>query len=155
MTKATDSRQLRLLIGGVLHVYGIDDLALEIKLTEAVKRFLADGDETPVRTREQIVESIRGSIERGATKAEALDAIAAEIHQRVAISPVGIEWEEFIRFCYDKQVKENQTITQFLDWWLLDEWQREHPPTRPQGWRVKWPQAFIRKPVSIFGNVGA
>lgn len=140
MTQATETRQIRLLIDGVLAAYEIDNLELSIKLTEGVKRII--GAAAPAKTREDYLASLKKSVERGLAKHELLQAIAEEIERRVKIRPVTKDWQDFIEWAY-RRGNEGETITRFLDWWLSDEWQKTHPPTRPDGWYVKWPQAFV------------
>jgi hypothetical protein len=85
----TDSRQLRMLMDGILAHYGIDNLQLSIDLSSAVKRFLAS--DSPARTREDILKGIQKTLEQGAEMQIRIDAIEAEIKNRVRISPVGRE----------------------------------------------------------------
>jgi len=139
MTKATDKRTLRLLIDGVLSNFGIDNLLLTIKLTESIAKFY-DGEQTP-RAKEQILSDLRKAIETGSTKQSELQRIAEQIESRVRIRPTTKEWSDFVEFCW-REAKEGRTIDLFIDWWLADEWQRLHPPSRPDSWFVKWPQAF-------------
>lgn len=138
----TDSRQLRMLVDGVLSAYGVDDLQLSIDLCEAFKKFGASP--TPARTREDILAGIRSGMEKGADTQVRLDAIRAEIEKRVRISPVGNAWEDFLKWAY-KQEEKGEYITRFLDWWTADEWRLSHPPIQPTGWYVQWPQAFPRQ----------
>jgi hypothetical protein len=142
MTKTTDKRQLRLLIDGILSAYGVDNLELSIKLAEGVKR-LIDAD-LPVKTREDYLQSIERTINKGQARHEQLAAIALEIETRVKIRPVTQDWQDFIEWVYKRQ-EHGESISQFIDWWLSDDWQRGHPPTRPDGWMVKWPQAFAKR----------
>lgn len=55
MTETTDSRQIRLLISGILSKYEIDNLQLEIDLASAAKRYMderrKDKDKASVRAR--------------------------------------------------------------------------------------------------------
>lgn len=155
MTKPTESRNIRLLIRDILGLYGVDNLELEIKLTEGVKRFLAEGQAEPIRTREKIVEDLRRGIVRGSANFEIKQSIIDEIKRRVGISPVGKEWEDFVEFAFAEH-KQGKTITVFLDWWLSDTWQAEHPPSRPTIWQVKWNLAFSKQNQFIYtGSVGA
>lgn len=139
MTKTTETRQLRLLLDGVLSAHGVDNLQLSIDLCAAVKEFLSS--ETPVHTREQIIARLRGSLERGAGKQEQLQTIAAEIERTARIRPVGPAWADFIEWAW-KQEQDGHGIKAFLSWWASDEWRLSHPPARPDAWYVQWPQAF-------------
>jgi hypothetical protein len=136
----TDSRQLRMLMDGILAHYGIDNLQLSIDLSSAVKRFLAS--DSPARTREDILKGIQKTLEQGAEMQIRIDAIEAEIKNRVRISPVGREWEDFLRWAYKQEQEKGQKIEKFVDWWVSDEWRMAHPPSSPQSWYVKWLQAF-------------
>lgn len=140
MTQSTDSRQLRLLIDGILGVYGIDNLELSIKLCEGVKRI--NDSPTPARTREEIIADLQRRVVTGQKINDQHEAIADEIHRRTFIRPVTQEWQEFIKFAYREQKDHGKTIGAFLDWWMSDEWQAAHPPARPDIWYVKWDQAF-------------
>lgn len=135
----TDSRQLRMLVDGVLSAYGVDDLQLSIDLCEAFKKLGASP--TPARTREDILAGIKNGMKKGADTQVHLDAIRAEIENRVRISPVGNSWEDFIKWAF-KQEEKGEHISRFLDWWTADEWRLAHPPMHPNGWYVQWPQAF-------------
>lgn len=146
MTKTTDSRQLRLMVDGILSAYGIDDLQLSIDLCEAFKKFYAS--ETPARTREDVLAGIKRAIEKGSTKQVDLDEIRTEIETRLHISPVGTEWEDFIQWAWKKNKDSGEGIKKFLEWWVSDEWRLAHPPVNPQRFYVQWPQAFQEKKTS-------
>lgn len=141
MTQTTDSRQLRLLIDSLLSAYGIDNAELSFKLTDGIKRMI--GTPTPVRTREEIMRSIERSLTGGVAKQAELEAISDEILKRAIIRPVTKDWLEFVEWAWKQNKDKGQSITKFLDWWLSDQWQREHPPTKPESWYVKWDRAFI------------
>jgi hypothetical protein len=144
MTRSTDLRQLRLLVSGVLSHYKVDNLEMEIKLCEAVKRFFADNGE-PAHARERILTDIFGALQAGTAEHERLEVMQGEIERRVHINPTGMMWLDFLKWAIRKEDKEGQKLSVFLDWWLSDEWQATHPPTRPDSWLVKWPQAFQKK----------
>lgn len=139
MTQATETRQIRLLIDDILGAYGIDNLEISIKITDGIKRILQSS--TPAKAREDYLQSIKKSMEAGITMSQKLDEIRGEIHRRIKINPIGEEWEEFLRYAYNQE-KEGKTIARFLDWWLSDEWQAGHPPSKPTIWRIKWDLAF-------------
>jgi hypothetical protein len=142
----TDTRQLRLLIEGVLSAHGINDLEypeLSFRMTSAVKKFIDDNNGTPTRTREQILADIERAVGKSFIVGNRKQDIFDEINRRVGIRAVGTDWERFIDFCLVEE-KNGKTISKFLDWWLGDTWQAEHPPTRPDGWRVKWDLAFVK-----------
>lgn len=142
MTKTTDSRQLRLLVDGILSLNGIDDLKLSIDLCEGVKKFWAS--ETPVRTREDILSGIGKSLEKGAAKQLELEAIRNEIESRVHINPTTQEWIDFTEWAWKKKEEKGEEIGKFIDWWLSDDWRKQHPPFKPTGWLTSWPQAFVK-----------
>lgn len=135
----TDSRQLRMLVDGVLSAYGVDDLQLSIDLCEAFKKFGASP--TPARTREDILAGIKNSLEKGSGEQARLEEIRGEIERRIRIRPTGNAWEDFIKWAY-KQEQKGEAVSRFLDWWVSDEWRMSHPPFKPDGWYVQWPQAF-------------
>ena len=140
MTKSTDTRQLRLLIEGTIQAHGIDNLRLEIDLFSGIKRLLES--ETPVRTREDVLEGIRNALNNGTSKQMELNAIRDEIETRVNIRPTGDEWEGFIQWAWKQKEEKQETIQKFIDWWLSDDWRRLHPPFKPANWYISWPQAF-------------
>jgi hypothetical protein len=139
MTQSTDKRNLSLLVKGILQSYGVDNLELECKLIDGVRAIYSSP--TPVRTREEILESLRQAVATGSTRADKLQAITDEIYSRTRIRAVTKEWQDFVEFCH-RQEKDGKTISKFLDWWLGDKWQAEHPPARPDTWVVKWDIAF-------------
>lgn len=139
MTQVTDKRNLTILIKEILKSYGIDNLELEIKLIESVRALYSSP--TPVRTREQIVESLRKTLATGNTRAEKLQAITDEIYSRTRIRAVTKEWIDFVEFCY-RQEKDGKTISKFLDWWMSDDGRVKYMPSRPDSWFVKWDMAF-------------
>jgi len=150
MTKQTDSKILRQLVGGILAAYGIDSLELEIKLCEAYKKFY-DSPE-PRKTKEEIL----AGLERGTAKHQELQAMADEIKQRVGINPITQPWTEFIAWAWTHNRIRKESLTAFLDWWLADEWQKTHPPSRPDIWYVKWNLAFQDKqPQGIITGMGS
>lgn len=136
----TDQRQLRLMIDSLLSTYGVDDLSATAQFCKAFNQFYESKD--PVRTREEIIASLQKSILNGSSKHSQLEAISDEIHKRVGIRPATKDWLEFVEFAWRQNRDKQQSITAFLDWWLSDQWQLEHPPTRPDGWLVKWDLAF-------------
>ncbi len=135
MTKTTDTRQLRLMVDGILSSHDIDNLQLSIQLCEAFKKFYASDNARETR------EEILAGLMRGSTKTEEVESISTEINKRTGIRPVTPAWIDFINFAW-KEAKQGKTITLFLDWWLADEWQRTHPPAKPDTWFVKWDLAF-------------
>lgn len=147
MTKTTDSRQLRMLVDGILANYLIDNLQLSIDICAAVKAFYASP--TPAHTREEILARLQKSVARGENRQFELDVIRQEIADAVHINPTGEAWEAFIKWAWGRQ-KEGQPISVFLAWWTEDEWRRNHPPSRPDNWYVQWPQAFVAPKESGF-----
>ncbi len=141
MTKQTDSKILRQLVGGILTSYGIDNLELEFKLCDAYKK-LYDSPE-PRKTKDEIL----AGLQRGFAKHEQLQAISDEIFKRTGLKPVTQPWVEFVAYAWKMSNDKDQSITKFLDWWLADEWQRTHPPVKPDAWIVKWELAFIAAPL--------
>jgi hypothetical protein len=137
-----------MLIEGILQAFEImpnDYPELSFKMTDAIKRFYIEGNAEPARTREKILADIERAIGKSIATGNKKQAIFDEINKRVGIRAVGKDWEGFIEHCIIQE-KQGKTIEKFLDWWLADEWQRTHPPTRPDGWFVKWDLAFIHAP---------
>ena len=135
MTRTTDTRQLRMMVDGILASHNIDSLALSIQLCEAFKKFYTS--DNPRETREEVLSGLM----RGSNKADELQAIADEISKRTGLRPTTQPWIDFVAFAW-KEAKQGKTISAYLDWWLSDEWQRAHPPAKPDTWYVKWDMAF-------------
>jgi hypothetical protein len=128
------------MIEGILSAYGIDNFELSLRLTDGIKRMI--GTPTPVRTREEILKGIERALTGGVSKQAELEAISDEINKRCIIRPVTKDWIEFVDWAWRQNKEKGQSITKFIDWWLADEWQRVHPPTKPESWYVKWDRAF-------------
>lgn len=137
----TNTRQLRLLVNGVLALHNIDNLACEMHIVDAIKKFLEEGNAEPVRTKDKILADISRSLGKSAVIGDLKQSIVDEINKRTGLRPTGQDWEDFVLFCV-RENEQGKTISKFLDWWMLDEWQAQHPPSRPQIWRVKWDLAF-------------
>lgn len=54
----------------------------------------------------------------------------------------GTEQDGFRRFLQAPE-QTGQPLERFVDWWLQDEWNREHPPSNLNKIMQKWPGAFV------------
>ena len=142
MTKTTDSRQISLLIGGVLQHYHIDDLQLEIDLSSSVKRYFDERykstDKADIRAR------ILKDMGIAAAKAMENETMCGRIKQALGFEPNG-RHEELISWLITKD-KTGQSIEKFRSWW-----DKENEFKRPALWKFGdrpaflmevWPSAF-------------
>lgn len=143
MTTPTDTRQLRLLIMGVLESkMDVVPDGLEFFLTSKVTEYIkatTQGKESPISARERIV----AALENGAKRAATLDAIRNSISKGFGINPTGKAWDDFIEFAY-LESKKGKEIDKFIVWitakqnFNLDFW----PPVKLQTF---WPKAWEEK----------
>lgn len=138
MTKTTDTRQLKLLIEGIIRSHGIDNLELEINVFQGVKRLLESG--TPVRTRESYLSEIREAL--GANQAQqTMDEMIEVQFGRFPLNFLHFPEEDkdaFRRFLKSQ----DHSLEEFLNWWTQDEWRLAHPPHNLGKIMIMWPQAF-------------
>ena len=143
MTKTTDTRQLRLLIEGTIQAYGIDNLQLEIDLFSGIKRLLES--DTPVRTRETVLASLRKTLELGALRENLVINMEARVKACMGIDVSGRErYRPMIDYLIKKDT-EGQTVEAFAKWC------QEHPFNAPKAFKIaenpdllmiNWPAAF-------------
>ena len=144
MTKTTDSRQISLLIGGILQHYKIDDLQLEIDLSSAVKRYFDERykstDKADIRAR------ILKDMEIAAVKAMENETMCGRIKQALGFEPNG-RHEELISWLITKD-KSGQSIEKFRAWW-----DKENEFKRPALWKFGDRPTFLKEVwVSAFPN---
>lgn len=138
MTKATNKRQLRLLILDILNKYmdSIPD-GLEFYLTDGVATFIRsvyEEKEDAVSVRERLFKSMQLGAKRSVTMESISNAIKVQLHINAS--------EEFIEFAYNKS-KHGEDIDTFCDYW-------QENGGDPIYWSEKrmkmlWPQAFIQQ----------
>lgn len=147
MTKTTDSRQVRLLIGGILSKHGIDNLQLEIEIAGAVKRYYDEtksgGDKANVRER------ILASMEAAAARATKTEQVLSRVQKALGFDVSGSRFDQMIEFIIRAEDNDGQTIEQFREWW--DEQDKFKRPAlwkiadRPAFLRELWPGAFSKE----------
>jgi hypothetical protein len=131
---------LRIGFSAVLKKYGIDNLALEMELTEVVLTFLKG--QNPARTAESTRNEIAKAIQDGKSDADIRMLIHATIINDLSVNPSDKDGEEFIEFAY-LRAKIGEDISTFVKWWLAN-----NPD--PKFWsfarmKMMWPQAFKRQ----------
>lgn len=121
----------------ILARYGIDNLALEMELAQAVKDMETKllPERTPEQTKTEIAESVRS----GAINYALKELIVDRIKSRLKMNPGGMYGGQFVEYAYSR-AKHGETIDQFLTWWL-----KEFPDHRFWSWNKmeeQWPMAF-------------
>lgn len=139
-----DKRQLRLTISGILENYGISNLELELKLTDAVYTF---DEETkkgsdPVKTRIGILDAMVSNL--GAQRQYEL--MVERISKALLVTPDGGDvWNEVIKWL-QKRDNEGETIERYAAWC------KANPFTSPKAHQIAqkpglikatWPGAFV------------
>ena len=143
MTKTTDSRQIGLLVGGILQHYGIDNLQLEIDLSSAVKRYFDEryksGDKAGIRER------IMKDMEVAAANAKQKEQMEVRVMSAIGINASGERFSNMIDWLI-KEEEEGKTIEGFKSWW-----DKQNEFKRPALWKISdrpallhelWPSAF-------------
>ena len=134
MTQTTDSRQLGLLIGGILKHYQIDSLQLEINLSSAVRRYFEERYKSTDKA--NIRERIMNDMEIAAAKATENEAMCGRIKQSLGFEPNG-RHDELIEWLIKKD-KIGETIERFRKWW-----DNENEFKRPALWKFGDRPAFL------------
>lgn len=117
----TDKRQLRLTISAILESHGIDDLALEGKITDAVIVFF---DQTkkgidPVKVRGDILSGMLSYLD----KQRQYEQMTNRIAQAVKVTPNGSDtWNEVIKFCISQEKFTGHTIEQYAKWMIANKY---------------------------------
>ena len=141
MTETTKTRQIKLLIGGVLKAYDIDNLQLEIDMLSGIQRVLES--EEPVRTRESYIQKIREALGKNAAQQSEDELIETQLKRlRLNWTPFSeSEKDTFRRFLKDDKQTGGVKLNEFVDWWLQDEWRLAHPPQKLDKIMIMYPQA--------------
>ena len=146
MTETTDSRQIRLLVNGILLSHGVDDLALESNLASAFKRYFDDRRKSKdkVGIRNKILADLKVSEVKGHGREE----MQKRVKDAIGINASGNRFEGLIDWLIDEETK-GKTIEQFKAWW-----DNENEYKRPALWKISdrpallhelWPSAFAKK----------
>ena len=150
MTATTDSRQIGMIVRGILSKHNLDNLQLEIDLTESFKRYM-DGKKQG-RDIAKIREEILLSLEIGALKENAKINMEARVKLSLGIEVSGrSRYNDMIRFLLKKDA-EGQSVE------LFAEWCRNNPFNAPKFFKiaempdllmVNWPAAFAEYAVKV------
>jgi len=145
-----DKRQLRLTISGILESYGISNLELEIKLTDAVFTFDAETKKgsDPVKTRIGILDAMVSNL--GAQRQYEL--MVDRISRALLVSPDGGDtWNEVVKWL-QKRDNDGETIEKYAAWC------KANPFTSPKAHQIAqkpglikatWPGAFAKQEQSV------
>ena len=139
----TDKRQLRLTISEILQAQGIDDLALEARLTDAVCTFFdeAKSCKDPVKTRKDI---LAGMLEYK-SKYSKYEATADRIAQIIRVTPDGSDaWAAVVRFVANKDDL-GEHLEAYAEWMSRDPYNSPKLHQIAQNPRLiisTWPAAF-------------
>lgn len=110
----TEKRQLRLVISAILEKHGIDNLALEISIVDAVVSFFEQTKRgiEPVKARGNILDGVLHYLD----KQREYEQMTNRIAKVVKVTPNGGDaWNEVVRFCIAKE-RQGQTIEQYGEW---------------------------------------
>jgi hypothetical protein len=148
MNASITKQQVRQAINEILIRYGVDNLELEISLTEqawALAQPNGDKPEHQRLTSDQARQDTLNALGRGS---RAVEDITGAVYQHFRIN---IHWEtrtgrQFLEWLVCRQA-EGQTVETFAAWWKRDDWRGKtgQPPSMQQMYEL-WPQAFIAKP---------
>jgi hypothetical protein len=145
MNASITKQQVRQAINEILIRYGVDNLELEISLTEqawALAQPNGDKPEHQRLTSDQARQDTLNALGRGSI---AVEDITGAVYQHFRIN---IHWEtrtgrQFLEWLVCRQA-EGQTVETFAAWWKRDDWRGKtgQPPSMQQMYEL-WPQAFI------------
>jgi len=145
MTQTTDKRQLRITIEGILKSYGVDNLALEAKLTDGVMMYFeqtAKPGANPVSVRNDIL----GAMINFALDSQKHQAMQERVERALKVTPDGSDnWNEIIRWLLKKQ-DDGETIEAYGDWCKSDPYNspKAHQiGQKPSLIKITWKGAFI------------
>lgn len=138
----TNKRELRLVISAVLKSKGIDDLAIEGHITDAVCKFLEETKRgrDAVKTRQSIVDGILhyNDVIRG------YEVMSERIEKAVRVKPDGSDnWNMVIKHCIEQEP--GQSIEQYGEWMIADPFNSPKIHQIAQNPRLiisTWPAAF-------------
>jgi hypothetical protein len=111
----TISRQISLLVKGILDKYKIDDLQLEIDLVASFQRMFTEGGKDPEKL-SRIREDVLSSMLQGAAAENELAKMEGRVKRAMKISCDGrSRYSDMLRFLVKKDV-EGQTVEQYAKW---------------------------------------
>jgi len=151
MTKGTDSRNIKMIIQGIMNKHNIDNLSLEMDLFSAWMRYVNERDEgeTPAEARSKIAKEYGilgfvGMSDAVREKARMLEILEGALHLTIDAE----EWNDVILFCIRKEA-EGQTVVRYQEWRDKDVFNspKSHQIAQDPKLVIKtWPQAFANKP---------
>lgn len=145
MTETTDSRQIRMLVQGILFNYGIDNLGLECNLSSGLLRYLQEriqGNKNKAGIRETILADMEIAARKSSIKEDILKRV-----KQVLGDMSGSRFEQTIDFLI-RHDEMGETIEAFGEWLEGDKYKR------PAKWKFLdrpallielWPSAFPGK----------
>jgi hypothetical protein len=115
MTKSTDTKNITVIVKGILKSNGVDNLKLEIDLISAWMRYLFEREEgnTPAETRAKIADALGFFGDAHTDRARMMQLIMDTLG--VEVDDAMTEWKTVISFCLDAE-KKNQTISAYRAW---------------------------------------
>lgn len=146
MATGTDSRNVKMIIQGILQGNGIDNLKVEMELFGAWMRYMNEREEglTPAQVRAKIAKEYgeigitAEGIERNKLKQRMEDTLGLSVDIGSA------KWDAVFNFCM-KQDKEGETIEKFWAWCLSDPYnspKKHQVAQNPLLIKVMWKSAF-------------
>ena len=129
MTKTTDSRQVRLLIQGILSKHGIDNFQLELDLAGAVKRYYEETSRRgsdKVLIREKILEGMRIAAQKASQREKLYERVKTCLGFDASLP----RFDMMIAFLERKE-EMGETLEGFRKWW-----DHEDPYKRPALWKI-------------------
>ncbi len=80
----------------------------------------------------------------GSKKSVIKQGYAELINQKLVVRPTGKQWEDFINFAADRQIKDGQPLDKFLTWVLANDYNPMFCP--PSKLQQLWDRAFTANP---------
>lgn len=141
------SRQISLLVKGILERYKIDNLQLEIDLASSFQRMFTEGGKDPEKL-SKVREDILSSFQKELDKANELIDMETRVSRAMGISTDGrSRYDTMLRFLVRKD-KDGQKIEDYAKWC------KDNPFTAPKPFKIAerpdllmetWTMAFVEK----------
>lgn len=141
---STQRREIRLKLKEVLAKYQIDDLELEIELTDLFKSYMQSSLER------------KGTLESLAQGAEVASSIRDEVRKCLLINPnPGTQTGQAFFLFLRRTSESGETVSKFSEWYWKNDWrgQKGQPPSISLVMEL-WPAAFVNQGVAQVGNDG-
>jgi len=122
MTQSTDTKNITKLIGSILSENGIDDLKLEMDLTQAFKSYWYEREQgkTPAQARDKVMEILKLN-EIGSERDAMRRRVEGTLGRHPAWDDLKYDWNDFDKWLIDKEKETGQTIEGFMKWHNSDE----------------------------------